>query len=88
MRRRLMNVAKDFVSSGCPVIGSVMFVVLDLGLFLALIAIWLQLIDSQNEFTIKSSVWLLGGVPAGGLGAVVTGCAGSWWSLLATNALR
>ena len=67
MRRRLMSVAKDFVSSGCPVIGSVMFVVLDLGLFLALIAIWLQLIDSQNEFTIKCLV-------AGGCSCWRVGC--------------
>lgn len=28
----------------------------DLGLFLALIAIWLHLIDSKNEFTIKCLV--------------------------------
>lgn len=40
-------------------------VLTDLGLFLALIAIWLQLIDSQNEFTIKclvaGGVFLLAG---------------------------
>ena len=40
-------------------------VLTDLGLFLALIAIWLQLCDSQNEFTIKclvaGGVFLLAG---------------------------
>lgn len=40
-------------------------VLTDLGLFLALIGIWLQIIDSQNEFTIKclvaGGVFLLAG---------------------------
>lgn len=40
-------------------------VLTDLGLFLALIAVWLQLIDSRNEFTIKclvaGGVFLLAG---------------------------
>jgi len=43
-----------------------MLVVLtDIGLFLALIGIWLQLVDSRNEFTIKclvaGGVFLLAG---------------------------
>ena len=40
-------------------------VLTDIGLFLALLATWLQLIDSQNEFTIKclvaGGVFLLAG---------------------------
>jgi len=40
-------------------------VLTDLGLFLALIAVWLQLIDSRNEFAIKrlvaSGAFLLAG---------------------------